>query len=235
LGGDSLRAFMSGTPDSRPARHLRALAGDQDASEPADEAAELSSATDAFAVLVQEAAAGDGQAWSTLYRRTFDGVYRHIGYLVQDPIVAEDLAQETFARALSRLSSFDGRSLFETWLHGIAVNVVRTHWRGTGRRERAHARLARHLAGEGVSGPGNPELSHARKQRALALLEVVSELPPNLREAYVLLDLRELPREEVAAQLGITAANLSVRAARARARVREELARLGWVGKEPSA
>jgi RNA polymerase sigma-70 factor (ECF subfamily) len=209
-------------PSPHPARHLRALETIETAT------------PDALAALVTQAAAGDGQAWTTLYRRTFDGVYRHIGYLVQDPVIAEDLAQETFARALSRLASFDGRSMFETWLHGIAVNVVRAHWRGSGRRERAYDRLARHLANGHATNPGNPELSHARKQRAAALLEVVRELPPNLREAYVLLDLRELPREEVAAQLGITTANLSVRASRARARVRDELAKLGWVGKEPA-
>jgi RNA polymerase sigma-70 factor (ECF subfamily) len=217
-----------------PVRHLRALDGVTPGSGPeGDTEAPGASVSDALATLVKQAAAGDGQAWSTLYRRTFDGVYRHIGYLVQDPVLAEDLAQETFARALSRLASFDGRSLFETWLHGIAVNVVRTHWRGSGRRERAHDRLALHLANGVNPNPGNPELSHARKQRAAALLEVVRDLPPNLREAYVLLDLRELPREEVAAQLGITTANLSVRASRARAQVREELGKLGWINKEP--
>lgn len=217
-------------PSPNPARHLRALEGNAEAA--GSEATGPKTTTDALTALVTQAAAGDGQAWATLYRRTFDGVYRHIGYLVQDPVASEDLAQETFARALSRLASFDGRSMFETWLHGIAVNVVRAHWRGSGRRERAYDRLARHLANGVPQNPGNPELSHARKQRAAALLAVVRELPPNLREAYVLLDLRELPREEVAAQLGISTANLSVRASRARARVREELAKLGWVGKE---
>lgn len=222
-------------PSPHPARHLRALEGASEGAlecttEPNDTIEPAP--TDALAALVIQAAGGDGQAWATLYRRTFDGVYRHIGYLVQDPVAAEDLAQETFARALNRLASFDGRSMFETWLHGIAVNVVRAHWRGSGRRERAYDRLARHLANGDAPNPGNPELSHARKQRAAALLEVVRELPPNLREAYVLLDLRELPREEAAAQLGITTANLSVRASRARARVREELAKLGWVNKE---
>ena len=208
-----------------PVRHLRAIEDTESEGVPR---------ADALRVLVEQATAGDGQAWSTLYRRTFDGVYRHIGYLVQDPVIAEDLAQETFARALSRLSAFDGRSAFETWLHGIAINVVRAHWRGSGRRERAYDRLALHLAIRDPQNPGNPELSHARKQRASALLEIVRDLPPNLREAYVLLDLRELPREEVATQLGITTANLSVRASRARARVREELVRLGWINEEPS-
>lgn len=209
---------------SQPTRHLRAL--DRESPEPP---ARESRSTDVLAPLVSQVQDGHSQAWSTLYRRTFDGLYRHVGYLVQDPVAAEDLTQEAFAIALRRINSFDGHSKFETWLHGIGVNVVRTHWRSDQRRARAHDRLARHLACAGRRDPGDPELSHARMQRAAALLEVVQELPTKLREAYVLMDLRELPREEAAAQLGITTANLSVRASRARARVREGLAELGWI------
>ena len=211
------------TSQREPKRHLRALAD-------APETERASATTDVLAGLAAAVQGGDGQAWSTLYRRTFDGLYRHVGYLVQDPVVAEDLTQEAFAIALRRIGSFDGQSKFETWLHGIGVNVVRTHWRSDQRRARAHDRLARHMAAVTRSDRGgDPELSHARRQRAAALLEVVQGLPTKLREAYVLVDLRELPRQEAAAQLGITPANLSVRASRARVRVREELAQLGWI------
>jgi len=215
---------MSPAPP-KPARHLRALDGGASASE--DDRCEL------IERLVREAQAGDEQAWTTLYRHTYDGLYRHIGYLVQDPSVAEDLTQESFARACSHLERFDGRSRFETWLHGIAINIVRTHWRGSGRRARAHHRLARHLAHAGPARTGNPELSHTRKQRAAALLEIVAALPPKLREAYVLVDLREIERTEAATLLGISVANVSVRASRARAKVREELTRRGWLELQP--
>lgn len=219
-------------PPTKPARHLRAIDGREVETPTGDEP--TPAVADALAALVRRAQGGDDEAWTTLYRRTYNGLYRHVGYLVQDPVVAEDLAQESFARALCRLDRFDGRSCFETWLHGIGVNVVRTHWRGSGRRDRAHDRLARHLASETRPRADDPELSHVRKQRAAALLGVVRELPPKLREAYVLLELREVPREQAAEQLGITAANLSVRASRARAKVREELCKLGWIVEESS-
>lgn len=210
----------------KPVRHLHALDGGE---EPPTRRAD-----EALAGLVAQAQRGDQSAWATLYRHTHNGLYRHLGYLVQDTAVAEELTQESFARASCQLDKFDGRSSFETWLHGIGVNVVRNHWRGSGRRSRAHERLARFMSSSASTHIGDPELSHARKQRAAALLEVVAELPPKLREAYVLIDLRELPRDEAAAQLGITPGNLSVRVSRARAKVREALARLGWLNAEGS-
>ena len=182
--------------------------------------------------LVALAQAGDTDAWSRLYQELFDGLYRHIGYLTHDPVAAEDLVQEAFARAFSNLDRFDGRSSFETWLHGIGINVVRKHWRTNTRRERAYKRLEEHQELRSGMRRSDPELSHARKQRATALLDALESLPPKLREAYVLMDLRQIPREQAAAQLGITVGNLSVRTARARARIRDELTRLGWMGDE---
>lgn len=197
----------------------------------ADEAGGEPGGDSEIPALVERARQGDSAAWGVLYQRFFAGLYRHIGYLTQDPVAAEDLTQDTFARALSALDGFDARSSFETWLHGVGVNVVRNHWRGSGRRARGHSRFARQLA-VAPPRPGDPELSHARKQRAIALLEAVQDLPPKLREAYVLLELRGLARAEAAAQLRITPSNLSARASRARARVRDELVARGWI--EPS-
>lgn len=182
--------------------------------------------------LVARAKAGDTGAWSRLYQDLFDGLYRHIGYLTHDPAIAEDLVQEAFARAFANLDRFDGRSSFETWLHGIGINVVRKHWRSNTRRERAYRRFEEHHAVRSGVRRSDPELSHARKQRANALLEALEALPPKLREAYVLMDLRQIPRDEAAAQLGISVGNLSVRTARARVRIRDELTRLGWMGDE---
>ena len=75
----------------------------------------------------------------------------------------------------------------------------------------------------------DPEGSLFRQRRAKALFAVLETLPAPLREAYVLCDLREIPPEEAMAELVVSLNNLRVRAARARARIREELTRLGWI------
>lgn len=209
------------TEQASRARHLKAV----DSSAPA----EADSGQDLIAALVQRATAGDPESWARLYQELFDGLYRHLGYLTQDASFAEDLVQETFARAFASLHKFDGRSSFTTWLHGIGINVVRKWWRANTRRGRAYDRLERQSRAIPRRTAQDPELSEVRKRRAAALLGIVESLPPKLREAYVLVELRQLDRNEAAAQLGISVGNLSVRATRARGRIRDELVKLGWM------
>ncbi|MCY1007267.1 sigma-70 region 4 domain-containing protein [Nannocystis pusilla] len=74
-----------------------------------------------------------------------------------------------------------------------------------------------------------PESAHLRQRRAEVLMAVLETLPPQLREAFVLCDLQDMPVPAAAAELGISPGNLRVRATRARARIRSELVRLGWL------
>ncbi len=169
------------------------------------------------------------RAWSALYQAHFPEVYRHVRFLAGDGDNADDLVQETFARALVKLRDFDGRSSLSTWLHGIALNVVRNHWRAQRNTKTAHERLrSMNLAADAGTTPTNEQF-HVRKRKAEAVYAILETLPEHLREAFVLRDLKGHSPAEAAAQLGITPGNLSVRAARARERVRKELENLGWI------
>jgi RNA polymerase sigma-70 factor (ECF subfamily) len=141
----------------------------------------------------------------------------------------EDLVQEVFARALAGLASFDGRSTLSTWLHGIAVNLVRNFWRSSRSTETAHQRLRDIQAVHRPTEAAGVDRRHAQRQRAQAVYAILDTLPEHLREAFVLRDLEGLSPAEAAAQLGISAGNLSVRASRARDRIRRELEAQGWL------
>lgn len=176
--------------------------------------------------LVERARRGDATAWSQLYHEHFQRVFKHVAYLSGGTHAAEDLAQETFARAFVSLPQYAATGSFVGWLRGIAVNVVRRHWRSRYRGEQAMDRLAtmtRDAAGADL------EHDHLRQRRAEALLAALETLPEPLREAFVLCDLQEVPAQQAAAELGVSPGNLRVRATRARARIREELTRLGWL------
>lgn len=184
------------------------------------------------AALVARARGGDIEAWSRLYQEHFDRVFRHVAYLTGDTQAAEDLVQETFARAFVGLPSFAGEGSLTGWLRGIAVNVVRKHWRSRYRGARAMDRLEQMSPGAAVGAEADPEDAHLRQRRAEVLLAVLDTLPAPLREAFVLCDLQEVPVQQAAAELGVSPGNLRVRATRARARIRGELARLGWLPRE---
>ncbi|MCY1058120.1 RNA polymerase sigma factor [Nannocystis sp. SCPEA4] len=187
------------------------------------------------AELVARARGGDIEAWSRLYQEHFDRVFRHLAYLTGDTHAAEDLVQETFARAFVGLAQFEGRGSFAGWLRGIAVNIVRKHWRSRYRGDQAMDRLEVASAERSAGTDADPEGAHLRQKRAEVLLAVLDTLPAPLREAFVLCDLQEMPVQAAAAELGVSPGNLRVRATRARARIRGELVRLGWLAEDSHA
>ncbi len=179
--------------------------------------------------LVARARQGEMAAWGALYQAYFPRIYRHVRFMIGSHPGAEDLVQEAFARALVRLPEFDGRSSFSTWLHGIAVNVVRNHWRSRRNTENAHERLRNiNAARDAALAPGMDH-AHLCKRKAEVVYAILETLPEHIREAFILRDLEGCSPAEAAARLGISPGNLSVRASRARERIRRELERLGWM------
>jgi RNA polymerase sigma-70 factor (ECF subfamily) len=202
-------------------------------SEPSSGANEAIAAPDADATRelwwVAQARNGNAATWARLYQSNFDRLYRDVRYLVSDAAAAEEIAQESFAIALTTLDRFDGRSSFLGWLRGIAHNLVRRRWRTEDRRGRAYERLLHSESARSPVAANDPEAAHVHKQRAAVLREVLATLPEPLRETFVMRDVQGLSVEEVAQRLGTTPGNVRVRANRARAKIRERLEVLGWL------
>jgi len=177
--------------------------------------------------LVERARRGEIAAWTLLYRGHYAGVLRHLCSLVGSREQAEDLAQETFARAMASIGSFGGNSAFSTWLHGVALNVARSHWRAGDRRARAQAQLEMAEATQELR-TGELDRDHQRRLRVKVLFSVLEELSESLREAFVLRYVEGLSATEAAERLGIEAGAVRVRAHRARHQVEQRLQELGW-------
>jgi RNA polymerase sigma factor (sigma-70 family) len=80
--------------------------------------------------LVARAQAGDRPALEALVGRHQAWIYNIAVRMLGHPQDAEDATQEILIKALTRLSSFEGRSRFRTWLYRIAVNHVLNMKRG---------------------------------------------------------------------------------------------------------
>lgn len=75
--------------------------------------------------LVEKVKAGDRRAFSELVKRHQRSVLRLSLRFVKDMDTAEDVTQEAFIKAYEKLSSFEGRASFKSWLFQIAVNTAR--------------------------------------------------------------------------------------------------------------
>lgn len=184
----------------------------------------------AYAGLVVRAQAGDMSAWAELYRQHYSRIFSRVRYLTGSASITEELVQEVFVQALLHISDYRGKSSFSTWLHGIAFNLVRNHWRSQKSRRKAHQKLLRVQELQSESAVFQPESAACDLQRTQALYEALSSLPDHLRVAFVLRDIEDVSPELAAEELGISPGNLSVRASRARLRIREYLVAHGWVG-----
>lgn len=205
-----------GSHDSAIAPAAEAEAGAEAGAEPSSDAAEA---------WIERARHDDPHAWARLYRLHYDEVFRYVLYLQGDSATAEDLVQETFVRAMRGIAGYRRQASFSTWLHCIAVNVVRRHWRRTSARRRTVESFAR---ATGQRRAPSPEELHTDTVRARALLSALDQLAPKLREAFVLRDLMGMPSSEAAQLLGISPGHLAVRGHRARAKLRDVLSARGW-------
>lgn len=123
-----------------------------------------------------------------------------------DAALIEDLAQEATLRVLGRLDGYRGEGRFTTWAVAIAVRVALTELRRPLWRDVSLDRLAAENRGAPhdppTTEPGPPQ--EAERHEILDLLRstLAGELTERQRTALVG-ELRGMPQEEIARQLGI--------------------------------
>lgn len=152
---------------------------------------------------------GDSDAFDSLVRENAEAVYRFALRLTGRAHEAEDVAQETFARALRHARDFREESGFRTWLFRIAINLERDAAR---RRQAspfaAHDRDAtgeREFEETADTGRGNDVSSRAESRESLeAVRALVDALPAMQRDTLILRVYEELPYDEIATILGIS-------------------------------
>jgi RNA polymerase sigma-70 factor, ECF subfamily len=131
---------------------------------------------------------------------------------------AEDLAQETYLRALRRTPELRDEALLKAWLCRVARNTCLDHLR--------RAKLRRFIGLAEAPEPcthATPEtlLQDAERQRALRA--AVNALPAKLRDVLVLREYGGLDYREVSAVLGIELGTVMSRLHRARALLARQL------------
>lgn len=190
---------------------------------------------DPDARLVEQAVAGDFEAFDRLVARHEQRVYRFALRFLGNIEDAEEVVQETFLSALKGLDRFRRESKFSTWLMRIATNHALKLQRK--RRGGPSVPLENEETGEeDYSNIDLPEyiakwrydpLHHAQEEEVGRLIEQALEgLDSKYRAVFLLRDVEGLSTEETADALGISISNTKVRLLRARLMLREELTRL---------
>jgi RNA polymerase sigma-70 factor (ECF subfamily) len=156
-------------------------------------------------VAVRAAAEGDIAAFEDLVRAFQGPVWRFLRDMVGDQHLAEDLTQETFVRAYTKLPTYRFQARLSTWLFQIARNVAIDALRARARRDRLL-----HVVPLPGAAPG-PDVG-TELQAALAAL------PVNLREALLLVEVIGMTCAEAGRVLGVPDGTVKSRLYHARKR-----------------
>ncbi|MCT9079799.1 sigma-70 family RNA polymerase sigma factor [Streptomyces fulvoviolaceus] len=173
---------------------------------------ETASADEAATAWALAARSGDADAVEHFVRALHRDVRRYVAHLCGDPQAVDDLAQDTFLRALGSLHRFEGRSSARSWLLSIARRAVIDSYRHAAARPRLSDVPDWQLAIENAQPRDLPGFDDG-----IALLDLLSALPDDRREAFLLTQLVGLPYAEAAEVGDCPVGTVRSRVARARA------------------
>jgi RNA polymerase sigma-70 factor (ECF subfamily) len=188
---------------------------------------------------------GNVEAFDQLFLRYHQAIQALTNRLVRDPLLAEDLAQETFFRVLRSLNRVDDDNFnFSAWIHRIATNLCYDELR---RRKRGFApageegpRLSNPVVG--IDDPeeilatiaskdpsGHPEDALAMRELRREVWEVAARLPQNYRTVLTLRELQGLSYSAIARVMGLSESAIETLLHRARRRFKAEYLYLTFV------
>ena len=163
---------------------------------------------DELTSLARAAGRGDRAALERLVRQTQGDVWRLCAYLV-DPASADDLAQDTYLRAIPALRKFRGDAPVRAWLLAIARRACAAEIGARTRDRQLAARLAATPTGTLGQPPAEPGAQAAAD-------DLLAALAPDRRAAFVLTQLLGCSYAEAAAICGCPIGTIRSRVARAR-------------------
>ncbi|MGY4929190.1 sigma-70 family RNA polymerase sigma factor [Streptomyces sp. 900105755] len=165
------------------------------------------------------ARSGDAAAVDAFVRALHRDVLRYVAHLCADPQAVDDLAQDTFLRALGSLHRFEGHGSARSWLLSIARRAVVDSHRHAAARPRPADVPDWQQAVERAQPSGLPGFDDG-----VALLDLLAALPDERREAFVLTQLVGLPYAEAAEVTACPVGTVRSRVARAREALQDQLA-----------
>jgi RNA polymerase sigma-70 factor (ECF subfamily) len=152
---------------------------------------------------------------------------RYVAYSVGDPDLAESITQDCLLKAYTSRGSFRGDCSVNTWLFGIANNLIRDQlrskkfhfWRKAG----ATAVDITDIASVEPSGERSPEAQLLLRERASRVHLALKYLSNHQRRVFILRFLEEMEVQEISAITGMPANTVKTHLYRAVTAIRKQL------------
>ena len=147
---------------------------------------------------VQQARAGDAEAWNVLLKRYQLPLYVYVFELAHNEQASLDIVQETFVNAVRHLDSLHEDEKFGSWLFGIAHQKCIQQWR----RQNRDAELQEELADAPADANDTPLELLIREEQEAEFMKLLDQLPTPQRSVLLLHFVEDFSLEEIAAITG---------------------------------
>ena len=175
-------------------------------------------------VLISQTLAGQTSAFGELVRKYQNRLFNGMVHMLRNEAEAEDVVQDAFILALTRLETFHGNSAFFTWLYRIAYNVAVSRIR---RRKPTVSLTAndnddsRSFDFEGNAPPPDDRMS--RSEDVEQLQNAMGRLSEEHRTVLVLREMQQLDYDAISEVLELPIGTVRSRIHRAREQLKQQL------------
>lgn len=168
---------------------------------------QMAVATDILRLGSRERALNELDDIESLVRTHRARLLRFVTFSLGDEDLAASIVQDCFVKAWANRENFRGDCSVQTWLHSIALNLVRDHQRTQKfrfwKQVRKTATDVTEVAGMLPSAASSPETQLLARERAREVAEVLQTLSLNQRTAFVLRFQEEMDLNEIATTMGM--------------------------------
>ncbi len=157
--------------------------------------------------LISQFLSGNQQAIEVLISRHKDKVYTYIFLLVKDPVIAEDIFQDTFVKIVNSLVSgrYKDDGKFVSWTIRIAHNLTIDHFRKIKKSNEIQGNsFESFVLNSKKYSVENVEEEIIREQIKNDIRNLVDELPAEQKEVILLRHYGGLSFKEIAEQTGVS-------------------------------
>jgi RNA polymerase sigma-70 factor, ECF subfamily len=179
------------------------------------------------AALVEAARRRDPDAFEEIVTRYGPRIFRLAQNITRNREDAEEVSQDSFARAFLHVDKFRGDSRFSTWLSSIATNQALMKLRTRRRRELPYdspdTPEDTHFCAEVADDTPTPEQRYSQKELRHILASAIGGLPMSFRDVLQLREIEERSTAETARLLGVSISAVKSRLLRGRQKLRQAL------------
>ncbi|MDY0344559.1 MAG: RNA polymerase sigma factor [Lentimicrobium sp.] len=177
--------------------------------------------------IIKRIIGGEKELYEILVRRNNQKLYRVIRSYIKDETEIEDIMQDSYVKAFTKLYQFKLESSFSTWLIRIGINESLARKKQKGKLYNLNELLNGFKSSRVLEIPDNKQLNPQdnmiRNEAKQFLENAIDQLDAKYRIVYVMKEVEEMSLNEISEALDLTLSNVKVRLHRSKEMLKEKL------------